>query len=141
MPTLAASVCPYICVVLLVKVTMGGDCVHQGEDSEAGVFVVMEGSLGVFLQEDEQRTAPPLMTNTLREGESVGDVDVLDGAPRFRLSPHPRTCPRRCASGTRAATCATPATLLCSPPCRLALSRSSPSCWHDRRPTCPCASS
>jgi hypothetical protein len=68
-------------IILPASDSEPGDGV-QGDDSEAGVFVVMEGSLGVFLQEDEQRTAPPLMTNTLREGESVGDVDVLDGAPR-----------------------------------------------------------
>lgn len=46
-----------------------------GESSHAGIFIVLEGQLGVFLPEGDQLRH----TNTLRTGESVGDLDVLDG--------------------------------------------------------------
>ena len=48
----------------------------MGESSRSGIFVVVEGRLGVFLDEGDQLRH----TNTLRAGESVGDLDVLDGA-------------------------------------------------------------
>jgi CRP-like cAMP-binding protein len=47
-----------------------------GDDSQAGIFIVVEGQLGVFLEE----AGSLCHTNTLRAGESVGDLDVLDGA-------------------------------------------------------------
>ena len=55
---------------------------RNGEDSQSGIFIVVEGGLGVYLDEgDELR-----LTNILRTGESVGDLDVLDGEP-LSLSP------------------------------------------------------
>ena len=48
---------------------------QMGESSGPGIFIVLEGQLGVFLQEGDQLRH----TNTLRIGESVGDYDVLDG--------------------------------------------------------------
>ena len=53
---------------------------RQGDDSSSGIYVVVEGSVGVYLQSTSG--APPVMTNILQEGESVGDVDVLDSARR-----------------------------------------------------------
>ena len=51
---------------------------RNGEDSQSGIFIVVEGGLGVYLDEgDELR-----LTNILRTGESVGDLDVLDGSFR-----------------------------------------------------------
>ena len=93
---------------------------RQGDDSSSGIYIVVQGSLGVYLQEnqadddgdgdgDEEESTgsdgkkkekrekerkvrgtkkakaplgPPFLTNILREGESVGDIDVLDNAPR-----------------------------------------------------------
>ena len=49
---------------------------QMGEDSESGVFIVVEGTVGVYLREG----AELVHTNTLFPGESVGDLDVLDGA-------------------------------------------------------------
>lgn len=49
----------------------------EGEDSQAGIFIVVEGGLGVYLDEGEELR----LTNILRTGESVGDLDVLDGEP------------------------------------------------------------
>ena len=51
---------------------------QNGESSDPGIFIVLEGQLGVFLPEGDQLRH----TNTLRTGESVGDLDVLDGASR-----------------------------------------------------------
>ena len=48
-----------------------------GDDSQAGIFIVVEGQLGVYLEE----AGALCHTNTLCAGESVGDLDVLDGAP------------------------------------------------------------
>lgn len=48
-----------------------------GDDSQAGIFIVVEGALGVYLEEN----GALCHTNTLCTGESVGDLDVLDGAP------------------------------------------------------------
>ena len=54
---------------------------RNGEDSQSGIFIVVEGGLGVYLDEgDELR-----LTNILRTGESVGDLDVLDGKPLLHL--------------------------------------------------------
>eukprot|EP00891_Asterochloris_glomerata_P009812 jgi/Astpho2/9812/Aster-x0411 len=49
-----------------------------GDDSSPGIFIVLEGRLGVYLPDNEQL----LHTNTLMPGESIGDLDVLDGARR-----------------------------------------------------------
>ncbi len=46
-----------------------------GDDSSPGIFIVLEGRLGVYLPDNEQL----LHTNTLMPGESIGDLDVLDG--------------------------------------------------------------
>ena len=48
-----------------------------GDSSAPGIFIVVEGALGVYLQDGDQR----LQTNVLRVGETVGDLDVLDGEP------------------------------------------------------------
>ena len=57
---------------------------RNGEDSQSGIFIVVEGGLGVYLDEgDELR-----LTNILRTGESVGDLDVLDGKPLTVLARH-----------------------------------------------------
>ena len=53
---------------------------RQGDDSSSGIYIVVEGSIGVYLQ--PTNGAPPVMTNILQEGESVGDIDVLDNARR-----------------------------------------------------------
>ena len=53
---------------------------RQGDDSSSGIYIVVEGSIGVYLQ--STNGAPPVMTNILQEGESVGDIDVLDSARR-----------------------------------------------------------
>ena len=50
---------------------------REGEDSQSGIFIVVEGGLGVYLDEGEELR----LTNILRTGESVGDLDVLDGEP------------------------------------------------------------
>ena len=86
---------------------------RQDDNSSSGIYIVVKGSLGVYLQErttkhpvgagerggggggadasgeiggfadgDGAPVGPPFLTNILREGESVGDVDVLDNAPR-----------------------------------------------------------
>ena len=47
-----------------------------GDSSAPGIFIVVEGALGVYLQDGDQR----LQTNVLEVGETVGDLDVLDGA-------------------------------------------------------------
>lgn len=49
-----------------------------GDDSQSGIFIVVEGRLGVYLEENDSDSLT--LTNTLITGESVGDLDVLDGA-------------------------------------------------------------
>jgi CRP-like cAMP-binding protein len=49
---------------------------ETGDNSEGGIYVVVEGALGVFLAGSDSKTRH---TNTLHPGESVGDLDVLDG--------------------------------------------------------------
>lgn len=46
-----------------------------GDDSQSGIFIVVEGRLGVYLDDGDSLCC----TNMLRTGESVGDLDVLDG--------------------------------------------------------------
>ena len=55
---------------------------HSGDTSEGGTYIVVEGSLGVFLHDVEGEGSPPMHTNTLQEGESVGDLDIVDGDKR-----------------------------------------------------------
>jgi Cyclic nucleotide-binding domain len=47
----------------------------SGDCSESGLYAVVEGNLDVFCQDGDQR----VLTNTLNPGESVGDLDVVDG--------------------------------------------------------------
>ena len=63
-------------VVHQVRVGPGETLFNVGDSSAAGIFIVVEGKLGVFLEDGLQR----LQTNTLHAGETVGDLDVLDGA-------------------------------------------------------------
>lgn len=66
-----------VACTLQVKVQPKEVLFRNGEDSQSGIFIVVEGGLGVYLEEgDELR-----LTNILRTGESVGDLDVLDGKP------------------------------------------------------------
>lgn len=48
-----------------------------GDASDAGIYIVVEGALGVFLAGADGAARH---TNTLHPGESIGDLDVLDGA-------------------------------------------------------------
>jgi CRP-like cAMP-binding protein len=49
---------------------------RAGDDSSSGIFVVREGCLGMFLPDGDGMAE----TNKLMPGESVGDLDVIDGA-------------------------------------------------------------
>ena len=64
-------------MLLQVKVQPREVLFRSGEDSQSGIFIVVEGGLGVYLDEGEELR----LTNILRTGESVGDLDVLDGTP------------------------------------------------------------
>ena len=80
---------------------------HSGDPSNGGTYIVVEGSLGVFQtdgpvtggapgdatsgahpgqagqwSDTESDNLKPMHTNTLQEGESVGDLDVVDGNRR-----------------------------------------------------------
>ena len=63
---------------------------HTGDPSDGGTYIVVEGSLGVFQtdqavdQTDQaaEDNLKPMHTNTLQEGESVGDLDLVDGHAR-----------------------------------------------------------
>lgn len=48
---------------------------NAGDDGSSGIFVVVEGCLGMFLPDGDGLA----QTNTLMPGESVGDLDVIDG--------------------------------------------------------------
>lgn len=48
---------------------------EAGDGGAPGIYVVVEGSVGMFLPDGDQL----IQTNTLQSGESVGDLDVLDG--------------------------------------------------------------
>ena len=50
---------------------------ETGDSSEGGIYIVVEGALDVFLAGAD---GGPRHTNSLHPGESVGDLDVLDGA-------------------------------------------------------------
>lgn len=68
----------------MLQVSQGPDEVlfRAGDMSESGLYIVVEGSLNVFCQDGEQR----VLTDTLKPGESVGEMDLLDGAQCSR--PH-----------------------------------------------------
>jgi len=58
---------------------------RQGDESTSGIYIVVAGSLGIYRQDegaDGAGEGPPRLTNILHEGESVGDVDVMDAARR-----------------------------------------------------------
>ncbi|GAB4820172.1 hypothetical protein N2152v2_007218 [Parachlorella kessleri] len=58
---------------------------RAGDPSDGGIYIVVEGRLGVFLPQAEGAGGPGellLHTSTLVYGESVGDLDVIDGGPR-----------------------------------------------------------
>ena len=58
---------------------------RQGDASESGIYIIVAGALGLYRQDeapDGGADGPPLLTNVLHEGESVGDVDVMDAAAR-----------------------------------------------------------
>ena len=46
-----------------------------GESSEPGIFIVLEGQLGIYLAEGERLR----LIAVLEPGESIGDFDILDG--------------------------------------------------------------
>ena len=66
------------------ELTLGANSIlfRQGDESSSGIYIVVQGSVGVYLQAQSGSGAPPLLTNILQEGESVGDIDVLDGDAR-----------------------------------------------------------
>ena len=49
---------------------------QAGDDGSSGIFVVVQGCLGMFLPDGDGLAE----TNKLMPGESVGDLDVIDGA-------------------------------------------------------------
>ena len=53
---------------------------EAGDAADSGIYIVVEGALGVFLAGADGASRH---TNTLHPGESVGDLDVLDGEPSF----------------------------------------------------------
>jgi len=65
---------------------------HSGDPSDGGTYIVVEGALGVFqtdgsgVHHDDSGldvdNLKPMHTNTLQEGESVGDLDLVDGHTR-----------------------------------------------------------
>ena len=48
---------------------------RQGDDSSSGIYIVVEGSIGVYLQ--PTNGAPPVMTNILQEGSPWGTSTCL----------------------------------------------------------------
>ena len=71
-----------LAMLLQVKVQPREVLFRSGEDSQSGIFIVVEGGLGVYLDEGEELR----LTNILRTGESVGDLDVLDGMSSQRYA-------------------------------------------------------
>lgn len=63
---------------------------RAGDDGSEGIFVVVEGSLGMFLHDGEKL----VQTNALQPGESVGDLDVIDGALSTFTAYGPRCFPK-----------------------------------------------
>jgi predicted acylesterase/phospholipase RssA/CRP-like cAMP-binding protein len=86
----------------LVKLAPFEQLFSAGESSDSGVYIVNKGKLGSYLdnRKEHQQHAPPPQPNgsddtdqhhlqkhlvhvsTLTFGNSIGDLDVLDGAPR-----------------------------------------------------------
>ncbi len=62
-------------VLLKVVVQPNETLFETGDDSSSGIFIVLEGAIGVYMHDGDKL----MHTNTLRPGESVGDVDILDG--------------------------------------------------------------
>lgn len=60
---------------------------EAGDGGAAGIYVVVEGSVGMFLSDGDQL----IQTNSLQPGESVGDLDILDG----EILRTPGCCPSR----------------------------------------------
>lgn len=50
---------------------------RTGDSSDSGIYIVIKGTLGVFLTDTNMPNS--IHTNTLNYGESVGDLDVVDG--------------------------------------------------------------
>ena len=84
---------------MMVNLAPGQELFRAGDPSESGAFIVAQGKLGVFLPSSRSHSQhhPPKDPNgrstsggsiqhtpisTLLVGESVGDIDVMDGAPR-----------------------------------------------------------
>ena len=64
------------CLPLLQVVVEPNETLFEtGDDSSSGIFIVLEGAVGVYMHDGDKL----MHTNTLRPGESVGDVDILDG--------------------------------------------------------------
>lgn len=61
--------------VLQVVVQPNETLFETGDNSSSGIFIVLEGAIGVYMHDGDKL----MHTNTLRPGESVGDVDILDG--------------------------------------------------------------
>ena len=61
--------------VLQVVVQPHETLFETGDNSSSGIFIVLEGAIGVYMHDGDKL----MHTNTLRPGESVGDVDILDG--------------------------------------------------------------
>ena len=62
-------------MLLKVVVQPNETLFETGDDSSSGIFIVLEGAIGVYMHDGDKL----MHTNTLRPGESVGDVDILDG--------------------------------------------------------------
>ena len=56
---------------------------NVGESSEPGIFIVLDGRLGVYVDETDKSK----LISVLETGESIGDFDILDGS---LLLMHPR---------------------------------------------------
>ena len=68
-------VVPDSCCCWQVVVKPNETLFETGDDSSSGIFIVLEGAVGVYMHDGDKL----MHTNTLRPGESVGDVDILDG--------------------------------------------------------------
>jgi CRP-like cAMP-binding protein len=69
-------------MLLKVAVQPNETLFETGDDSSSDIFIVLEGAIGVHMHDGDKL----MHTNTLRPGESVGDVDILDGVqPRQQL--------------------------------------------------------
>jgi CRP-like cAMP-binding protein len=78
-------------MLLKVVVQPNETLFETGDDSSSGIFIVLEGAIGVYMHDGEKL----MHTNTLRPGESVGDVDILDGMQTHRQLHACRLCFQR----------------------------------------------